>query len=77
MNAVMAVMQLMGKAHSVDVGAKRYCDVLLDQATYKSGVWYGSKKGLTGEMADQVEHWDLLGSETAQDNADTVIHSFL
>ena len=77
MNAVMAVMQWLGRAHAVDVGAKRYVDVLLDTDTYQSGVWYGSKHGLTGEMADQVEHWDLLGNETAQDNADTVIHSFL
>mmetsp|Transcript_6875 Transcript_6875/g.10449 ORF Transcript_6875/g.10449 Transcript_6875/m.10449 type:complete len:248 (-) Transcript_6875:287-1030(-) len=75
---VMAVMQALGRAHSVDVGAKRYCDVLLDNnKTYKSGVWYGSKKGLTGEMCDQVEHWDLLGDESVQDNANTAIHSFL
>lgn len=75
--ATMQVMRIIGRAHSVDVGAKRYCDVLLDDDKYKSGVWYGSKKGLTGEMADQVEHWDLLGNESAQDAADTAIHKFL
>lgn len=77
MESVMWVMQTIGRAHSVDVGAKRYCDILLDDATYKSGVWYGSKKGLTGELADQVEHWDLLGQESAQDNANSAIHAFL
>mmetsp|Transcript_8065 Transcript_8065/g.11647 ORF Transcript_8065/g.11647 Transcript_8065/m.11647 type:complete len:205 (-) Transcript_8065:36-650(-) len=78
MNFAMWMMQTLGKAHSVDVGAKRYVDVLLDDnSTYTSGVWWGSKKGLTGELADQVEHLDLLGKESAQDNADAVIHMFL
>lgn len=77
MEAVMWVMEKTGKAHSVDVGAKRYLDVLLDHDTYKSGVFYGSKKGLTGPLSDQVEHFALMGEQSAQDNADTVIHSFL
>lgn len=77
MDAVMWVMQTIGRAHSVDVGAKRYVDVLLDDATYKPGVWYGSKKGLTGELADQVEQCEILGKESAQDAANTAIHSFL
>ena len=77
MSIVMWIMEKLGRAHSVDVGAKRYVDVLLDKSTYKSGVWYGSKKGLTGELADQVEHLDIIGNESAQDNADTAIHLFL
>ncbi|CAB9514862.1 WW domain-containing oxidoreductase [Seminavis robusta] len=77
MSAVMAVMQWIGKAHSVDVGAKRYVDVLSDETTYKSGVWYGSKKGLTGELADQVEQCAILGKESAQDAADAATHAFL
>ena len=75
--ATMAVMQWIGRAHSVDVGAQRYCDVLLDESKHKSGVWYGSKKGLTGEMADQVEHCAMLGDESAQDAANAAIHQFL
>ena len=76
--ALMWVMQTIGRAHSVDVGATRYCDVLLDDQKYQSGIWYGSKKGLTGEMADQTEHWpEILGSVEAQDNADKAIHAFL
>lgn len=75
---VMWVMQLLGKAHSVNVGAKRYIDVLLDKDKFKSGVWWGSKKGLTGELADQREHWpEIIGNESVQDNASTVIHNFL
>ena len=77
MEAAMWVMQTLGRAHSVDAGAKRYCDVLTDEQTYKTGVFYGSKKGLTGEMGDQVVHLEIIGNETAQDNANTVIHSFL
>jgi len=78
MNAAMWMMELLGKAHSVDVGAKRYVDVLLNDSDFKSGVWWGSKKGLTGELADQLEHWpDLIGDENAQDNADTVIRKYL
>ena len=74
----MWVMEKLGKAHSVDVGAKRYVDVVINESDkYKSGVWYGSKQGLTGEMADQAEHFDIIGNESAQDNADTAIHSFL
>lgn len=78
MNTAMWVMQLLGRAHSVDVGAERYVDVLLNEDKFKSGVWWGSKKGLTGELADQREHWpEIIGNESAQDNADTVIHNFL
>lgn len=77
-NATMKVMQLLGKAHSVEVGAKRYVDVLLERETYTSGIWWGSKKGLTGEIADQRAHWpEIIGSEKVQDNADTVIHQYL
>lgn len=78
MNTAMWVMQLLGRAHTVDVGAKRYVDVLLNDDEFKFGVWWGSKKGLTGELADQLEHWpEIIGNESAQDNVNTVIHSFL
>lgn len=77
-NATMRIMQLLGKAHSVEVGAKRYVDVLLNYDEFKTGIWWGSKKGLTGTLADQREHWpEIIGSESVQDNAASVIHSFL
>lgn len=78
MESAMWVMQMLGRAHSVEVGAKRYVDVLLNDNEFGSGVWWGSKRGLTGKLADQREHWpDIIGSESAQDNADAVIHAFL
>ena len=78
METAMWVMQALGRAHSVDVGSKRYVDVMLNKDDFTSGIWWGSKKGLTGKLADQVEHWpEIIGNETAQDNANTVIHNFL
>ena len=78
MDTAMWIMQILGKAHPVDIGAKRYVDVLLSDDDFKSGVWWGSKKGFTGEMADQLEHWPaIIGNESAQDNVDRVIHNFL
>jgi NAD(P)-dependent dehydrogenase (short-subunit alcohol dehydrogenase family) len=78
MNFAMWAMERLGKAHSVDVGAQRYVDVMLNGDDFKSGIWWGSKKGLTGEIADQRVHWpEIIGNETAQDNANTVIHNFL
>ncbi|GAB3484680.1 SDR family NAD(P)-dependent oxidoreductase [Marinomonas epiphytica] len=75
---VMWIMQTLGKAHSVDVGAKRYVDVLLDAKTFKTGIWWGSKKGLTGELADQATHWpEIIGDKKVQDNANLAIHHFL
>ena len=78
METAMWVMQKLGRAHSVDVGAKRYVDVMLNKDSFTSGVWWGSKKGLTGKLADQVEHWpEIIGDESAQDNVNIVIHNFL
>lgn len=37
-----------------------------------------SKKGLTGVLADQREHWlEIIGSECVQDNAYSVIQKYL
>lgn len=78
METAMWVMEKLGRAHSVDVGAKRYVDVMLNKDEFTSGVWWGSKRGLTGKLANQVEHWpEIIGNKTAQDNANTVIHNFL
>lgn len=78
METAMWVMQTLGRAHSVDVGAKRYVDTMLSADEFTSGVWWGSEKGLTGQLADQVEHWpEIIGNESAQDNANIAIHSFL
>ena len=78
METAMWVMEKLGRAHSVDVGAKRYVDVMLNSDKFTTGVWWGSEKGLTGRLADQVKHWpEIIGNEAAQNNADTAIRSFL
>ena len=66
-----------GKAHSLEVGTKRYIDALLDHSTYQSGVFYGSKEGLSGEVCDQAELLSYFGNETFQDNANEAIHKFI
>ncbi|MGJ8563333.1 MAG: SDR family NAD(P)-dependent oxidoreductase [Alphaproteobacteria bacterium] len=78
METAMWVMLTLGRAHSVDVGANRYVDVMLNKDDFTSGVWWGSKNGLTGKLANQVEHWpEIIGNDSAQDNANAVIHDFL
>lgn len=78
MESAMWVMQKLGKAHSVDVGAKRYVDVMLKTDAFTSGIWWGSKTGLTGDLADQTEHWpDIIGNKAVQDNVNAVIHDYL
>lgn len=69
-------MLLTGKMHKLEVGAKRFVDGLLDES-YKSGLFYGSKEGLTGPLGDQAEIFADLGNQTFQDNANTAIHRFL
>lgn len=77
-NATMRVMQFLGRAHSVEVGAKRYVDVMLNKEAFESGIWWGSEKGLTGKLANQVTHWpEIIGKESVQDNVDVVIHEFI
>ncbi|WP_163338311.1 hypothetical protein [Desulfopila sp. IMCC35008] len=65
---VIRVMCLVGKMHKVEVGAKQFVDGLLDQS-YKSGVFYASKEGITGPVGDQSEIFTDLANETIQDNA--------
>jgi NAD(P)-dependent dehydrogenase (short-subunit alcohol dehydrogenase family) len=46
MKVAMKLMSFAGVAHGTKDGAKRYVDVLTDEETYKSGVFYGSIKGV-------------------------------
>lgn len=68
-----------GRFHSLEVGARRYLDVILDDGTtYESGHFYASKRSWpTGPVADQTIHLDYLYKEVYQDNASAAIHSFL
>ena len=70
------VMSLLGRVHKLEVGAKRFVDGLQDES-YKSGVFYGSKSGVTGPIADQGTIFDDLNNKTFQDNANEAIHRFI
>eukprot|EP00440_Ansanella_granifera_P045460 gb/GFBE01049253.1/.p1 GENE.gb/GFBE01049253.1/~~gb/GFBE01049253.1/.p1 ORF type:complete len:118 (+),score=12.71 gb/GFBE01049253.1/:1-354(+) len=74
---ILACLSMKGKAHSLEVGAKRYVDALLDHATYQSGVFYASKVGLSGEVGDQSEFLDYFSNNTFQDNANEAIRKFI
>lgn len=68
---------MFGLMHKVDKGAKRYVDVLKDEA-YKSGVFYGSKESTgTGPLVDQGDIFADLNNKNFQDNANKAIHSFI
>jgi len=71
------IMGFLGKSHSLSTGAKRFVDAVLEEDTYKSGVFYGSKVGVSGPVGDQAEMWDILKNESAQDNATEALHAFL
>jgi hypothetical protein len=72
---IMDFMKLLGQMHSLETGAKRYVDVLLN-AKFQSGKFYASKNsGMTGELTDQGTIFDLIGNEKAQDNAYAVVQN--
>jgi NAD(P)-dependent dehydrogenase (short-subunit alcohol dehydrogenase family) len=72
------VFPLMGDmVHELDVGVKRFVDVLSDER-YKSGVFYASRQGkLSGEMVDQSTFFTDLKNTAFQDNANAAIHRFI
>lgn len=71
------LLPMFGLMHDLEAGAKRYVDVLND-ASYKSGVFYGSKKPvLTGPLVDQSTIFEDLKNESIQDNASAAIHKFV
>ncbi len=72
------VFPLMGEmVHTLDVGAKRFVDVISDER-YKSGVFYASKQGkLSGDMVDQSAFFTALRNTSFQENANEAIHHFI
>lgn len=74
---MMPMMQLFGQMHSLQTGASRYVDALYDGDSYKSGIFYASKKGTTGEVVDQVIYIPELHDESYQDHANEAIHKFI
>lgn len=76
MTSAMKLMELLGRTHKLEVGARRYVDGLNDES-YKSGVFYGSKSGITGSIIDQGTIFEDLNNKTFQDNAYEAIHRFI
>ena len=70
------LMPMMGMAHSLEVGAKRFVDGL-NNDNYKTGKFYASKSNKpTGAVSDQNIHFPDLDNTTYQDNAYEAIHRF-
>ncbi len=71
------VAPLLGLAHSLETGAGRIVNALLDPS-FQSGVFYASEeKKLTGRLVDQSEIFADLNSAAFQRNAVEAIHRFL
>jgi NAD(P)-dependent dehydrogenase (short-subunit alcohol dehydrogenase family) len=75
--AMPVLMPLMGMAHKLETGAKRFVDGINDESL-NTGVFYGSKeKVLTGPIIDQSNIFPDLNNAEFQDNASEAIHSFI
>lgn len=73
------IQALLGASHSVEVGAKRYVDVLMDEKSeaYKNGACYASAKGAAGPMSDQTSFTEDFQNEEFQDHANEALHRFI
>jgi NAD(P)-dependent dehydrogenase (short-subunit alcohol dehydrogenase family) len=71
------VMKLLGVSHGIEVGAKRYVDALADEEMFQSGVFYASKKSVSGPVGDQKEFNDIFANKEYQENASIAIQKFL
>ncbi|NQY61917.1 SDR family NAD(P)-dependent oxidoreductase [Cognatishimia sp.] len=70
------LMPIFGMMHSVETGAKRYVDGLLNPK-FESGHFYASRAGSpTGPVVDQTIIDPSLGNQDAQDNANRAVHQF-
>lgn len=70
------LMPILGMMHSVETGAKRYVDGLLNPQ-FESGRFYASRAGSpTGPVVDQVTIDASLGDVDTQDNARRAVYQF-
>ena len=67
---------LLGRSHGLETGAKRFVDGIQDDS-YKSGVFYASKKGTSGTIVDQATLFSDLNNQDFQDNANEAIHQYI
>jgi len=71
------LMRLFGIMPALEIGAKRYLDVLFDDK-YASGNFYASPgTGTVGQMVDQAELSADLADPTIQSNAADAVRRFL
>ncbi len=71
------LMPMMGMAHSLETGSKRFVEGIND-AAFESGVFYASKANvLTGALIDQSSIFPDLNNISFQDNANEAIHRFI
>jgi NAD(P)-dependent dehydrogenase (short-subunit alcohol dehydrogenase family) len=73
---MMELSVLSKKMHRLEVGAKRFVDGLMDES-FKSGIFYASKNGMTGPVGDQGDIFSDLKNQTFQNNASEAIHRFI
>ena len=67
-----------GRAHSVEVGAKRYLDVLANPRQFGSGGFYASKASSTsGPLQEQSPQFEDLANESIQDRAYAAVQRFV
>lgn len=75
--AMPILMPLMGMAHSLEKGSKRFVDGINNESLI-SGVFYASKANvLTGPIIDQSAIFPDLNNQLFQDNANEAIHRFI
>ena len=70
-------MPLFGMMHSVEDGAARYVEGVLNPK-FRSGHFYASKMGSpTGSLVDQATIDDRFSNQTLQDNAYQAVRNFI
>lgn len=74
--AMFKVFSLLGRSHNLETGAKRFVDGLQNES-YKTGVFYASKKGTAGSVVDQGTIFSDLNNQDFQNNANEAIHRFI
>lgn len=72
----MPLMRMFGHAHSVEAGAKRYVDAIVDER-YATGVFYGNERKTNGPVTDQTRFFSDLANPAFQDNAREAVRRFL
>ena len=71
------VMPLLGMAHSLETGAKRFVNGITN-SNLKSGVFYGSKEHtITGDLVSQSTIFPDLNNKEIQDNAYKAVYEFI